>query len=140
MPLHRNLLKMAGKGVLTGAELGPVETRWREEVERRPVGDKVIGGVLQLQGQEEDMRSRFGLLVSDEKHDGEELTVDGERHSRDPTWRVEEVADDDETWGKTTARPRRLATRKESRNSAAKRWLAGGEWETTYHLGIGEKL
>jgi hypothetical protein len=37
-----------------------------------------------LQGQENDVRNRFGHLVGDEKHDGEELTVDGGRCSRDP--------------------------------------------------------
>jgi hypothetical protein len=83
------------------------------------------------------MRSRFGHLVGEEKHNGEELTIDGGRRSRDPMWRVEEVADDDETWGKTTARPRTLATQ----NNRMVKWrLAGGEWAAASHLDVGEKL
>jgi hypothetical protein len=54
-------------------------------------------------------------------------------------WTAEEVADDDETGGKTTARPRRLATRKESPKGGVKWWLAGGEWAAASHLRVGEK-
>jgi hypothetical protein len=53
--------------------------------------------VLLLQGQEEDVRNRFGHLVSDEKHNGEELTVDGRRHLHDPMRMAKEMADDGKT-------------------------------------------
>jgi hypothetical protein len=62
------------------------------------VGNKV----LLLQGQEEDVRNRFGHLVGDEKHDGEELTVDGSQRSCDLLRMAEEMTDDGKTWGKTT--------------------------------------
>jgi hypothetical protein len=90
-------------------------------------------GVLLLQGQENNVRNRFGHLVGDEKLDGEELTVDGGRCSRDPM----KTTDDGKTWGKTIARPRRLATRKESRNGMVKRRLAAvsGRWHLTSALG-----
>jgi hypothetical protein len=47
--------------------------------------------------------------------------------SCEPTRTTEEMTDDGATWGKTTARPRGLAMRKESMNGVAERWLAGGE-------------
>jgi hypothetical protein len=62
------------------------------------VGNKV----LLLQGQEEDVRNRFGHLVGDEKHDGEELTVDGSRRSCHLMRMAEEMTDDGKTWGTTT--------------------------------------
>jgi hypothetical protein len=71
------------------------------------------------------VRNQFGHYVSNEKHDREELTVDGGRRSRDPTRTAEETTNDGKTQGKTTARPRRLATQKESRNGMAKQQLAG---------------
>jgi hypothetical protein len=40
-------------------------------------------------GQEGDMRRWFRHLVGDEKHNGEELTVDGGWRSHDLTWRTE---------------------------------------------------
>jgi hypothetical protein len=58
---------------------------------------------------------------------------------RDARWRAEEMADDCDSWGKTTTRTHGLATRKESQNGAAERWLAGGEWAVAAYLGIGEK-
>jgi hypothetical protein len=54
-------------------------------------------------------------LVGDEWHDGEELTGDGGCWSCDPMGIAEEMADDSVTWGKRSARTRRLARRKESR-------------------------
>jgi hypothetical protein len=86
------------------------------------------------------LRSRFRHLVSEEKHDGVELTVNGRRHSRDLTWMAEEMADDGKTWGKTTAMTRGLAMWNESWNGMAKWRLANGQWAVACHLGIGEKL
>jgi hypothetical protein len=66
---------------------------------RKPNDDKVKLGVQRTEvsetkifyckGQEGDMKRWFGYLVGDEKHDGEELTVDGGQCSCDPTWRTE---------------------------------------------------
>jgi hypothetical protein len=53
---------------------------------------------------------------------------------------VEETTDDDETWGKTTTRPRRLATWKESPNGGVKWQLADGEWAVAAYHSVGEKL
>jgi hypothetical protein len=69
----------------------------------------VGNGVFLLQGREGDMRRWLGHLVSDEKHDGEALTINGSQCSHDLAGRVDETADGDETWGKTTARSRMLA-------------------------------
>jgi hypothetical protein len=85
------------------------------------------------------MRNQFGHFINDEKHDGEELTVGGRQHSRDPMGMMEDTTDDGDTWDKTTARSRRLATRKESSNGTAEQWLAGDERAAVAHLGIGEK-
>jgi hypothetical protein len=96
-------------------------------------------GVLLLHRQVQYMRNQFGHFINDEKHDGEELTVGGRQHSRDPMGMMEDTTDDGETWDKTTARSRRLATRKESSNGTAEQWLAGDERAAVAHLGIGEK-
>jgi hypothetical protein len=85
------------------------------------VDGEVADGVLLLQGQEEDVRSRVRYLVGDEKHNGEELNIDGGWHSRDPMWRVEETADDGDSWGKTTAQSSRLSRRKKSVNGGQNR-------------------
>jgi hypothetical protein len=101
--------------------------RWKcdseEEGEQHPAGKEFKERVHQLHRRERDMRSQFGHLVGDEKHDGEELTVDGGRCSRDPTWRLEVTTDDGDSWGKTIARSRRSAMRKELPNGGVKRWL-----------------
>jgi hypothetical protein len=52
---------------------------------------------------------------------------------------AEETTNDCETWSKTTAQPRRLATGKESRNAVVKQRLAGGKWAVAAYLGVGEK-
>jgi hypothetical protein len=49
------------------------------------VDGRVGDGALLLQGRGGNMRRWFGHLVDDEKHDEEELTVDGGWLSRDPT-------------------------------------------------------
>jgi hypothetical protein len=79
-------------------------------------------------------------LGRQDRLDGNELTADVGQRSRDPMWRVEETANYDETWGKTTVRPRRLAMRKESPNGGLKWQLASGEWAAMAYLGVGEKL
>jgi hypothetical protein len=43
------------------------------------VDEGVGDGAHLLQGQEEDLRNRFGHLVDEEKHDGEKLNIDGGR-------------------------------------------------------------
>jgi hypothetical protein len=73
-------------------------------------------------------------LVGKEEHDGEEVTIDGGWLLRDQRWTAKELADDHDSWGKTIARPRGLATQKELQ------WLAGGEWAAAAYLGDGEKL
>jgi hypothetical protein len=69
-------------------------------------------------------------LVGDEWHDGEELTGDGGWRSCDPMGIAEEMADDSITWGKRSARTRRLARWKESR--------IGGERTVATYLCWGE--
>jgi hypothetical protein len=63
--------------------------------------------------------------------------VVGGRCSLDPTWRVEEVADDGDSWGKTTTWSSGLARRKESGNGAVEWQLGGGKprWRLTSALG-----
>jgi hypothetical protein len=53
---------------------------------------------------------------------------------------VEEVANDGDSWGKTTARSSGLPRRKESGNGAVEWQLAGCKWVAVTHLDIGEKL
>jgi hypothetical protein len=99
-PLHWNLHKLAGTGVLTGAELSSAELGG----ERNGNGVEGVGdGVMLLHKQEGDMRKRFGHQVGDEQHGGEELTIDGGRRMRVPMWMMEETVDDGATWGQTTA-------------------------------------
>jgi hypothetical protein len=74
-------------------------------------------------------------LVGEEEHNREELTVDGGRLSHDPWWTAKEVANDRDSWGRTTARPRGLATWMESPNGGVKRWLISGEWTVVAYLG-----
>jgi hypothetical protein len=57
----------------------------------------VGNGVLLLQRQEEDVRNQFGHLVGDEKHNGEEITIDGGRRSHDLMRTAEETTNDGET-------------------------------------------
>jgi hypothetical protein len=75
-------------------------------------------------------------LVDKEEHDGKELIVYGGWRLCDPRSTVKEMADDGDSWGKTTTQPRRSATRKESRNGAAKQRLAGGECVVAASLGV----
>jgi hypothetical protein len=63
----------------------------------------------------------------------------GGGHSRDLWWPAELWANDRETWGKTIARSRGLARRKESPNGGANQRLAGVERQVVSHLGIGER-
>jgi hypothetical protein len=77
-------------------------------------------------------------LVDEGEHDGEELTVYGGWCPHDPRLTVKETADDRDSWGKTTAQPRRSAMQKEWRNGAAKRWLAGSECATAAYLSVGK--
>jgi hypothetical protein len=95
MLLHQNLERNSSSGVPTGVELCSAKLGGDKK------GNNVEGirdGVLLLHGQGEDMRKWFGHKDSDEQHDAEELTVNGRRHSRDPT-----------------------------RNGVAEQWLASGE-------------
>jgi hypothetical protein len=48
------------------------------------------------------MRSTKEKLTGNESLRRELSLVVGGRRSLDPTWRVEEVADDGDSWGKTT--------------------------------------
>jgi uncharacterized protein YecA (UPF0149 family) len=57
------------------------------------VDEGVKDGVLLLQGQMKDIRSRFGHLVGDEKQDGEEHTIDGGWCSHEMRWTAKEVTD-----------------------------------------------
>jgi hypothetical protein len=43
------------------------------------------------------VRNQFGHLVGDEKHNGEEITIDGGRRSHDLMRTAEETANDGET-------------------------------------------
>jgi hypothetical protein len=92
--------------------------------------------VLLLHGQEQDIRNQFVHLVNEEEQDKEELTIYGGRRPRDPQLMTKERADDGDSWGKRTAQPRRSATQKESRNGAAKQWLASGKGIAVAYLGI----
>jgi hypothetical protein len=65
--------------------------------------------------------------------------VAGRRHSCDPRWVAEEWADDHDTLGKTTAKTRGLATRKENENGRANRRLGGGEQRAVSHLVVGKE-
>jgi hypothetical protein len=85
----------------------------KEEKERRALDGGVGDGVLLLHGEEENMRKWFGQFIGDEKLNGEELTINGGWCSRDPRWMVKEVADDGDSWGKTTTRLSRLPRSKE---------------------------
>jgi hypothetical protein len=53
---------------------------------------------------------------------------------------MEEVTDDSDFWGKTTAWSSGLPRRKESRNGALERQLTSSEWAVAAYLGVGEKL
>jgi hypothetical protein len=53
---------------------------------------------------------------------------------------AEEMADDDDSWGKTTARSRGLATSKESQNGGVKQQLAGGERQVVAYLMDGKRM
>jgi hypothetical protein len=66
--------------------------------------------VLLLHGQEQDIRNTFIHLVDEEEHDGEELTIYGGWRLHDPWSTAKEMTDDGDSWGKTTAQPRRSAT------------------------------
>jgi hypothetical protein len=58
---------------------------------------------------------------------------------RDPVWQAEGVADDGDSWGKTTARTQGLAMRKEKGNGGAKWWLASGERRAVSYLAHGKE-
>jgi hypothetical protein len=68
-------------------------------------------------------------------HDTRPVRPDnGGWRSRDHTGTAEEVVDDSVTWGKRSARTRRLARWKESRIGEAMLRLADGEWTVAaYH-------
>jgi hypothetical protein len=114
MLLPQNLLKLVGKGVMTPLERHIVDEGFRD-------------GVLLLQGQEEDMRNQFGHLVSEEKHNREELTIDCGRRSCDPRCTVKEVDNDGDSKGETTARLSGSSRHEESANGGWSQQLAGGE-------------
>jgi hypothetical protein len=50
------------------------------------------------------------------------------------------VADDRDSWGKTTTQPWELATREESPNGGAERWLAGSEGAVAAYLNVGKTV
>jgi hypothetical protein len=50
------------------------------------------------------------------------------------------VADDHDSWGKTTARTQGLVMRDKSPNGGVERWLAGSDGTAAAHLIIGEKV
>jgi hypothetical protein len=79
------------------------------------------------------------LPLLEGKQGGRSPPVMGGGHSRDLRWPAELWADDRETWGKTIARSRGLARRKESPNGGANQRLAGVERRVVSHLGIGER-
>jgi hypothetical protein len=56
-----------------------------------------------------------GLASNEERREELSLTAGGS-HSRDPRWVAEETANDHDSWGKTTAKTRGLATQKGNGN------------------------
>jgi hypothetical protein len=68
------------------------------------------------------------------------LTSGGSWRMQDAVVRVKGSADDGETWGKRSARTRRLARRKEMMIGGVTRWLASGEWAVVAYLGLGQRM